>query len=143
MDNNRVVEDTSVSFEEPEIPLMQLPGSELCPVAALRLMVEKIPLGSQHPCFAKRDGTTWMYSQYQRKLKKVLACVGYDSSLFSSHSMRRGGCSFCFQVGVPAELIQIIGDWKTDIYKNYCHMELETRAQACALFRKELLKLSL
>lgn len=124
-------------------PLLHIPGSFLCPFKALTDMVRLVPLKGSGPCFARSNGVPWTYSQFQRKLRQCLESAGYASKSFSSHSMRRGGCSFCFQAGVPSELIQVLGDLKTDIYKTYCTLEVETRAQACARFRKELLKLKL
>lgn len=128
-------------LKELKYPLLAIPGSELCPVAALTNMCQLVPLSQTQPCFAKRNGQPWTYRQFQDKFRWCLARLSYNAALFSSHSFRRGGCSFCFQSGVPSELIQILGDWKTDIYKNYCHTTTETRAQACARFRKELLRL--
>lgn len=128
-------------LKELKYPLLAIPGSELCPVSALSNMCTLVPLKKKQPCFARHNGKPWTYQQFQDRFRLCLGLLRYDPSLFSSHSFRRGGCSFCFQAGVPSELIQILGDWKTDIYKNYCHSTTETRAQACAKFRKELLKL--
>lgn len=122
-------------------PLLAIPGLLLCPVKAIKRMCELVPLSDDRPCFARVNGAPWTYRQFQNKFKKCLSVLGYKQNLFSSHSFRRGGCSFCFQAGVPSELIQIIGDWKSDTYKHYCHTSDYSRARACAAFRKELLKL--
>lgn len=124
-------------------PLLQIEGSALCPVRALQTMVRSIPLASDKPCFAQKNGQPWTYRQFQDKLRQCLDSIGYRSELFSSHSMRRGGCSFCFQSGVPSELIQVIGDWRSDVYRNYCKMDKLSQVEACARFRKELLKLAI
>lgn len=141
----RIVWSKTLQFylKDLNYPLLQIKGSDMCPVVALRDMVRMVPLKSSMPCFARVGGAPWTYQQFQHKLRQCLQEAGYAKELFSSHSMRRGGCSFCFQAGVPSELIQVLGDWKTDIYKQYCNLEIETRAQACARFRKELLRLKL
>ena len=54
---------------------------------------------------------------YQAKLRGVIKQIGLNSELYSLHSFRRDGCTFSFQSGIPAELIQLHGDWKSDAYK--------------------------
>ncbi len=49
---------------------------------------------------------------FSRCLCAVLGDLGYDASLYTCHSLRRGGASFLFECGLPGELIQVIGDWK-------------------------------
>ena len=53
------------------------------------------------------------------KLKQLLFIGGQDPSRFSSHSFRRGGACWALQCGVPGEVIQQFGDWKSDAYKDY------------------------
>lgn len=124
-------------------PLLRIHGSALCPVTALKRMVELVPGRPSGPLFVKTNGQPWMYSQFQQKLRVCLGMKKYKKKLFSSHSFRRGGCSFCFQAGIPDFLIKIIGDWKSDIYLSYCQVSLITRAKACQSFRHEINKLNL
>ena len=53
--------------------------------------------------------------------------LGYDSSSYAGHLFRRGGASFAFQVGVPLELIKIMGDWKSNAVSLYLTVPLKTR----------------
>lgn len=124
-----------------KFPLLQIKGSQLCPVKAISNMYKLLPATPDSPCFIHKSGQPWTYSQYQRKLKQLLQRAGFDSSRFSSHSCRRGGASFCFAVGVPEFLIKAIGDWRSDSFRRYIDISLQTRAMACAMFRRALLNL--
>lgn len=124
-----------------KFPLLRIPGSELCLVAALKNMLDLVPAGEEQPLFLRSSGRAWTYAQFQDKLRVCLKHAGYNEKMFSSHSLRRGGCTFCFQAGVPDFLIKVIGDWKSDIYQNYCQVLLVTRTKACQRFRNEILKL--
>ena len=105
-----------------KIPVLANPGSKLCPVSAYKEMVRQIPAPADAPAFVTPQGAglrPYTYSLFERNLKSAIAKVGLDPSKFSSHSMRRGGASSAFQVGVPTELIQKQGDWASDAYLRY------------------------
>ena len=58
------------------------------------------------------------YKDFQRKLKHLIKKIGLNPDMFSSHSFRRCGATHAFRSKVPANLIQLHGDWKSDAYKN-------------------------
>ena len=45
-----------------------------------------------------------------------------DPSEFSPHSFRRGGATLAFDCGLPAVLIKLQGDWRSDAYLVYLEM---------------------
>ena len=59
------------------------------------------------------------YPQFSRFLARSLQAIGADPSEFSPHSFRRGGATFAFDCGLPAELIKLQGDWYSDAYLVY------------------------
>ena len=65
------------------------------------------------------------YKHYQAKLKGVIKEIGLNSDLYSS--FRRSGCTFSFQSGIPTELIQLHGDWKSNAYKKYLSLTFEDK----------------
>ena len=118
------------------IPLMELPGSALCPVNAYRNMVRVIRAEPKSPAFLvpNRQGYRPMtYQQLQNMLKKVIAIIGLNPASFSSHSYRRGGATTAFRANVPPELIQVQGDWKSDVYKTYLSFNLKDRAMVSSM----------
>jgi len=48
-----------------------------------------------------------------------------DSKNYSAHSLRRGGASFAFKMGIPETRIQLQGRWKSDAYRRYIHVHEE------------------
>ena len=75
--------------------LPKVPGSNLCPVKALKNMVGLRP-ASRGWCFQRQDGRPFTYYQFHAKLKKGLRLIGLDASLYGSHSIRRGGPPIVF-----------------------------------------------
>ena len=95
---------------EIQIPLFPIPNSPLCPVRLLKLLLRG-PGKLQYPLFAIKGKVPYTYGVFSRRFKKVLQEAGYDKTMFSSHSLRRGGTLFTFKSGVPESLIQVQGDW--------------------------------
>jgi lipase chaperone LimK len=54
------------------------------------------------------------YNVYNRYIKYVLNLIGLDNKLYSSHSFR---ATLDFSSKVPSELIQIHGDWASDLFQ--------------------------
>lgn len=130
-------------LKELRYPLLRIHGSQLCPVWALQNMLRLNPQDEDKPLFCRENGEPWTYSQFARRLRIALEDAGYQAQKFSCHSFRHGGCTFCFEAGIPEFLIQVIGDWKSDVYKNYCRISLHTRTQACSRFRLAVQQLKL
>lgn len=110
-----------------EIPIIKKENSLLCAYHAYMDMIREFPCVNASPAFIiKVDGRKKpvTYNMLQRKIKTAIASIGLDPSGFSSHSFRRGGATWAFQCGVPSELIQILGDWKSDAYKTYLNYNI-------------------
>lgn len=120
------------------VPLVAIPGSVLCPVQAYRNMLALVPASPHDPAFVVpgRHMRPVTYESLQKFLKTCIAALGLDPSLYSSHSLRRGGATWAFQAQVPAELIKTHGDWKSHAYLRYLEFSLPQRmevAQGMAL----------
>ena len=114
-----------------KVPLVTIPGSALCPVKAYKNMAKLMPASSHQPAFLINNGNgrtkPLIYGQLQEKIKGLISKSGRDSSLYSTHSLRRGGCSWAFKAGVPTNLIQHHGDWLSDCYKNYLTFDFQEK----------------
>lgn len=121
----RISKSKTIQFAERclDIPLPAIKNSPLCPSQALLLNFKMVPaVQTPSPAFLYRNGEDTIpltYAVFLARLKTVLSIIGFDASLYSGHSFRRGGATFAFQCGVPGELIQSQGDWKSDAYKGY------------------------
>ena len=122
-------------------PLPILNNSPLCPLKAINNVFRLVRNASQDShLFSLNDGSSFTYSQFQAKLRMVLADAGLKNPQdFSSHSLWRGGCSFSFMCGVPSEIIKMLGNWKSDSYLKYLHFPMEARSAASELMRIRLM----
>ena len=125
-----------------EIPVFQIPGSPLCPVAALRALLVKKGKRSA-PLFGVRGKPKFTYHSFTVKFRKVLKRAGYRANAFSSHSIRRGSVNFAHRSGVPESLIRVHGGWRSDCYKRYLDYPLEVRAVVSLKMKEKILKMQL
>ena len=107
-----------------ELPLVRVPYSPLCPVRMFYLMCELVPAPVSAPLFVlpSRSGKLRpvLKSQFVSVMRQRLQFAGVPEALsFRGHSFRRGGTSWAFSSGLPGEIIQVFGDWRSDAYKCY------------------------
>ena len=120
-------------------PLPIIHSSVLCPLKAIKAVLRLIP-GSPEGHVASLGAHSLTYQRFMVRLRGVLAEVGVkNSEEFSSHSFRRGGATFAYLCGVPAEIIKLLGNWKSDCYLKYLHLPLEARIAASELIKIRLL----
>jgi hypothetical protein len=99
-------------------------GSEfiLCPVRSVMSHFGASPLGAKRPLFnflvAGREVALTQES-FVSRLKGLLKGVGLNSGEYSAHSLRRGGASYAFQLGLSPLQIKLRGDWSSDSYEQY------------------------
>ena len=121
------------------IPLLQIPGSPLCPVAAYKRMVHLVPTSSRCALFllpGSHGPTVLTKHRFITAFRRSLASTGFShASRFRGHSFRRGAASWAFNHGVPRELIQLYGDWSSDAYKLYLEFSVEAKLGLAHQFR--------
>ena len=120
-------------------PLIKIPDSPLCPVTAYLKMCHAIKADPTDPLFTLSNGKPIFYEQYQLRLRQLISKIGLDSNLYSTHSFRRGGCTFAFQSKVPVDLIKAHGDWKSDCYQQYISFSLEDKLLVAGKMRENIL----
>ena len=125
----RILATKTIQFAQRSlnIPLPVIPGSILCPVATLHTHLKLNQVPASAPLFPVRASDSESvqaitYPQFSRFLARSLQAIGADPSEFSPHSFRRGGATFAFDCGLPAELIKLQGDWRSDAYLVYLEM---------------------
>ena len=123
-------------------PLPILHNSPLCPLQALRNLRRFYKHQPHHHLFRRSSAASFTYSQFQRKLRVVLAAGGVpEPHQYSSHSFRRGGATFAFLAGVPPQVIKTLGGWKSEVYQQYLYLPLEVRIAASELVKLRILHL--
>ena len=98
----------------------------MCPVNALKKLLAGLPDEPDLPLFSFYDVhvklSSLKYSIFVKCLKAALQKAGVNPDQYSGHSLRRGGCSFAFSLGIPPLLIKLRGDWKSNAYERYVHV---------------------
>ena len=112
------------------IPMSPIPGSPLCPLVAFQHMVRLVPASPESPAFVIptfKGLQPILYSAFHQVLRSCISALGLQASRYSSHSFRRGGATFAFDCGLPADMIKSQGDWKSDCYKLYIDISAKHR----------------
>ena len=116
------------------IPLHVIPNSPLCPKTSLLRSVKLSPGASHHHLFAYGPHMSLISrSEFTRFLRKKLSQAGFDAQKFSGHSLRRGGATWAFSQGIPADLIKVHGDWASEAYRSYLEFSLDDRLRTTSL----------
>ena len=110
------------------IPLLRS-DTPLCPIAAYRHSLSLLGSSCHLAAFSYQNhrGVTLplIPHTFVTVFRSLLSRAGIpDAQRFRGHSFRRGGASWAFASGVPGELIQIMGDWKSDAYRVYLEFSL-------------------
>ena len=123
------------------IPLLRL-NSSLCPVEAYKKSLCMVDKHSFVPAFVFLDHgrVRWLTTDlFVRTFRSVASLfIKHEVSSFTGHSFRRGGATWAFHSGVPGELIQVMGDWSSDAYKNYLEFSMQDKKDLAALFSLKL-----
>ena len=97
-----------------QIPLVPIKDSILCPVSAFKKMCKLIPTTEESPLFVLPTKKIVTYNMFQNKLRFLIQKIGLNLAMYSSHSFRRGSTTLLFKAEIPADKIQLMGDWRSD-----------------------------
>jgi len=106
----------------------------LCPVKALLPYLAIRPEHSNSPIFIFKDGRPLTRQRFSHLLNTLLSRLGYDSTLYNTHSFRIGAATTARQANIPDSSIQMLGRWKSNAYQSY----IKTPPQELACFSKYL-----
>ena len=126
------------------LPLPLLQGHPLCPVTAILAVLTlqpDLPPSAPLLAYPSPNGLHLLTQpNLINRLNKLLAALGLQPHMYGTHSFRRGGATWAFQAGLPGELIQTLGDWKSDCYKKYLTFDIDTKFNVMNIFTKDLPK---
>lgn len=125
-----------------QIPLVQIPGSILCPVRAYRIMCKAIPAALDAPLFMLPGKIPVNYRLYQLKLREYIQKVGLNPQIFSTHSFRRGFATMLFKAKISEFKIMQMGDWHSDAYRRYLEFSLEDKIKVAETMKHYIQKSS-
>ena len=67
--------------------------------------------------------------------------IGEEPTIYSLHSLHRGGVTFAYQSNMEGEMIKLLGDWASDTYKRYIDISMDKRYDSMKQFVDALNKL--
>ena len=125
------------------VPVIEIPDSILCPKLAYLWMTSRLPAPACTPAFVfvNKAGIveTLTHNLFVNSLRGLLLKAGVNSLGFSGHSFRRGGATCAFEAGVPGELIQLHGDWRSDAYLRYLSIPMQQKLSVTQRMRTFIL----
>ena len=125
------------------LPVLPANNKAICPVFWVHYMVNKVPAGPLDPVLAlkvDRQITALSANQLIYRLRKWLLLLGQDSSIYSLHSLHRGGATFTYQANLEGKMIKLLGDWASDTYKRYVDVSMDKRYDSMKAFVEALNK---
>ena len=134
----------TIQFKERtlSIPLPIIPKHQLCPAAAVvrAFSVTKgaSPTGPAFVVPINKKYVPFTYPSFLSKLRLILKNVGLPVTEYAGHSFRRGGASWALEAGLPGEIIQMLGDWRSDAYRQYLVVPLLSKVRCLHQFSRNL-----
>ena len=113
--------------------VIPIPGNEdpaLDLFSHLRTLFKKVKASPEAPALSYTRTSFVTHKFFTERLKTLLAKAGLDPALFSGNSFRRGGASYLYSVGGTTLMVQVLGDWSSQVFTRYLHLSLEDRLAA-------------
>lgn len=114
-----------------QVPVARCPNTQICAVHWTELHFRQVPAPPDAMAFRfpipGGESIPLPYSYYQATLKLFAEKAGLDPDQVSSHSLRRGGCTFLSMTGASLEELRARGDWSTDTVFTYLKTPLTLR----------------
>lgn len=134
---------TNQTGGEPLVIPVAAQTDSLCPVTALRVhMAETTSSLDDNLFLMKGSGErgckpkALTHSQLVQGIKELAKDAGLDPKTFAGHSLRRGGATLAFQLGVDTHYIQQHGGWKSDAVYLYHELSWADRLRLPTLMAK-------
>ena len=123
------------------IPLPDLQERSLCPVTALRTLLQVFPGDSNSPVFVLPRQKKWVPltdSLAHKHLKDICKALGLQKAL-TFHDFRKAEASWVFHQGGSLEQIMKHGTWKSDSIWTYLSSSVSVTNPVSLAFQRELL----
>ena len=96
----------------------------------LKQLFSTVNVPDSAPAFSYDKNSFINHKSYTVKLKQLLKKAGLDPESYSGHSFRRGGASYLYSIGGTTLMVQVLGDWASQVFTRYLHLSLEDRLEA-------------
>ena len=96
----------------------------------LRSLFTKVRASQESPALSYSRSQYINHRTFTEKLKSLIKKAGLDPALYSGHSFRRGGASYLYSIGGTTLMVQVLGEWSSQIFTRYLSLSLEDRLAA-------------
>ena len=101
----------------------------------VELLYSRVKTGEDSPAMSFSPNGFITHRTFTSKLKLWLSKAGLDPALFSGHSFRRGGASHLYRIGGSTLMVQVMGDWRSQVFTRYLYLTMEDRQSAQSLIQ--------
>ena len=91
----------------------------------LQLLYSVVDVPETAPAFSYARNSFVNHRSYTVKLKALLSKSGLDPARYSGHSFRRGGASYLYSIGGTTLMVQVLGDWSSQVFTRYLHLSID------------------
>lgn len=134
----------TIQFNDKKLVLKMfaIPGCVLCPVKAFTRLFRYVKAEDTDAYFLCPNGKPFSDNMLKYYLHKCLSQAGVKNvSHFSSHSLRTGGLSWGYRIGLSKNYLKSVGDWKSDCYEVYLTFPKQVRDSAALPMRNTLTRI--
>ena len=104
----------------------------------IRLLFSSVNIHEEAPAFSYTKSSFIDHRSYTVRLKELLLRAGLNPDHYSGHSFRRGGASYLYSIGGTTLMVQVLGDWSSQVFTRYLHLSLEDRLEAQELIASNI-----
>ena len=104
----------------------------------IKLLFNKVKSSPDSPALSFSARQFINHRTFTEKLKLLIKKAGLDPSLYSGHSFRRGGASYLYSIGGTTLMVQVLGEWSSQIFTRYLSLSLEDRLEAQQLIASNI-----
>ena len=104
----------------------------------IRLLFSSVNIHEEAPAFSYTKSSFVDHRSYTVRLKELLLRAGLNPDHYSGHSFRRGGASYLYSIGGTTLMVQVLGDWSSQVFTRYLHLSLEDRLEAQELIASNI-----
>ena len=104
----------------------------------LKNLYSKVDAPDSAPAFSYNTTSFINHRSYTVRLKTLLSKAGLEPTMYSGHSFRRGGASYLYSVGGTTLMVQVLGDWSSQVFTRYLHLSIDDRLEAQELIAKNI-----
>ena len=104
----------------------------------IKQLFSSVDASDASPAFMFNRTRFITYKSFTTRLKQLLSKSGLDPALYSGHSFRRGGACYLYGIGGSTLMVQVLGDWSSQIFTRYLYLSLEDRRAAQDLMKTNI-----